>query len=74
MLLIFYQYQKINYPIVCNSNTIISRLEEEVYNEYPAFKDNNTYLTFNGKTLKRFKSIEENGIKKGDKILVNIYE
>ena len=66
--------QKINYPIVCNSNTIISRLEEEVYNEYPAFKDNNTYLTFNGKTLKRFKSIEENGIKKGDKILVNIYE
>ena len=66
--------QKINYPIICNNSTIISRLEEEVYNEYPAYKDYNTYLTINGKTLKRFKSIEENGIKKGDKILINIYE
>ena len=65
--------QQINYPIICNTNTIISRLEEEVYNEYPTYKDYHTYLTFNGNTLKRFKTIEENGIKKGDKILINIY-
>ena len=64
----------INYPISCNSNSIISRLEEELYNEYPVYKDYNTYLTFNGKLIKRFRSIKENGIKKGDQILVNIYE
>ena len=66
--------QQINYPIACNNNTIISRLEEELYNEYPTYKDCNTFLTFNGKVIKRFKTIKENGIKKGAKILVNIYE
>ena len=66
--------QTINYPIVCNENDIISRLEEELYNEFPQYKDCNTYLTCNGSTLKRFKTIGENNIKKGDAILVNIYE
>ena len=66
--------QKINYPIVCNEDTLISRLEEELYNEYPEYKDFNTYLTTRGYIIKRFKTIKENGIKKGDKIIVNVYE
>ena len=66
--------QKINYPIVCNEDTLISRLEEELYNEYPEYKDFNTYLTTRGNTIKRFKTIKENGIKKGDKIIVNVYD
>jgi len=66
--------QDINYPMVCNEKDIISRLEEELYNEFPQYKDYNTYLTCNGIILKRFKTIGENNIKKGDAILVNIYE
>ena len=66
--------QTINYPMVCNEKDIISRLEEELYNEFPQYKDYNTYLTCNGIILKRFKTIGENNIKKGDAILVNIYE
>lgn len=65
---------KINYPIICNNNTLISRLEEEVYNEFPEYKNYDTFLTSDGKVLKRFKSIGENGVKKGDHILINIYE
>ncbi len=65
---------KIKYPIICTSNTIISRLEEEIYNEYPEYKELNTYLTCNGLFVKRFKTINENGIKKGNSIIVNIYE
>ena len=65
--------QEILYPIVCNEQNLISRLEEELYNEYPKYKDYNTYLTCNGIVLKRFKTIGENNIKKGDAILVNIY-
>ena len=62
------------YPIVCNKNESISRLEEELYNEYPEYKEFNTYLTCNGVVLKRFKTVGENNIKKGDSILVNIME
>ena len=66
--------QEFHYPIVCNENDLISRLEEELYNEYPKYKDYNTYLTCHGTQLKRFKTIKENNIKKGDVILVNIIE
>ena len=65
---------KINYPIVCNDNTLISRLEEELYSEYTEYKEFNTYLTVKGISVKRFKTIKENGIKKGDQIIVNVYE
>ena len=66
--------QRIHYPVSCTSDSLISRLEEELYNEYPEYKEYFTYLTVNGHLVKRFKTIEENKIKKGDAILVNIYE
>ena len=58
----------------CKNTDIISRLEEKLYNEYPKYKDYNTYLTVNGNILKRFKSLNENGIKNGSTIIVNIYD
>ena len=61
-------------PIACKNTDIISRLEEKVYNEYPEYKEKNTYLTVNGKMIKRFKSVEQNEIKDGNSIIVNIYE
>ena len=66
--------QTINYPMICNAKDCISRLEEELYNEFPKYKDYNTYLTCNGIILKRFRTVGENNIKKGDAILVNILE
>ena len=66
--------QDIIYPIVCHKKELISRLEEELYNEYPKYKEFNTYLTCNGVVLKRFKTVGENNIKKGDAIIVNIME
>ena len=60
--------------MVCKDEDSLSRLEEELYNEYPKFKDYNTFLTNNGKVLKRFKTRGENNIKKGDTIVVNIID
>ena len=34
----------------------------------------NTFLTVNGNVVKKFKTIGENKIKKGDAILVNVYD
>ena len=66
--------QEIMHPMICNKNDLISRLEEELYNEYPKYKEFNTYLSCNGGVLKRFKTVGENNIKKGDAIVVNIVE
>jgi len=66
--------QDIIHPIVCNKKETISRLEEELYNKYPKFKEYNTFLTCNGVVLKRFKTVGENNIKEGDAIIVNTLE
>ena len=62
------------FPISCSSNDTIVKFEELFYNEYPEYKDHNTYLTVNGKSVKRFKTIEENGIKQGNAIIVDVYD
>ena len=64
----------INYPMICNEKDTISRLEEELYNIFKNFQDYNTFLTCNGELLKRFKTVGENKIKKGDTIIINIYD
>ena len=66
--------QDINCPMACKNTTLISRLEEKLYNDYPKYKDYPTYLTVNGMIIKRFKTLEENGVKNGNSIMVNIYD
>ena len=66
--------QHIHFPVSCNLNDSIAKLEEIVYNQYPEYKEYNTYLTVNGEQIKRFKTIKENGIKEGNAITINIYE
>ena len=60
------------FPISCSSNDTLVKLEEIFYNEYPEYKEHNTYLTANGNPVKRFKTIEENGIKQGNAIIVDV--
>jgi len=59
-------------PTICNSNDTIVKLEEKLYNKNPIFKDYNTYLTCNGKVLKRFKTLKENGIQNGNAIKIRL--
>ena len=66
--------QKVCTSLTCQKSDIFVRIEEKLYNEYPIFKDLNTYFTINGRFVKRFKNVEENDIKNNDKILLNIYE
>ena len=50
-------------PIYCKNTDTLATLEQKVYNEYPQYKDYHTYLTVGGEIKKRFKTIDENGIK-----------
>ena len=66
--------QKVDMPITCLKDDRFVRIEEKLYDEYPEFKELNTYFTVNGRVIKRFKSMLENEIRNNDKILLNIYE
>ena len=65
---------EIHRPISCSNTDTFVKIEEKIYNEYPQYKDYNTYLTVNGNVVKRFKTLDENKIKDGNTIIINIYD
>ena len=66
--------QKINYAIACKNTDTFVKIEEELYNEFPEYREENTYFTLGGFLIKRFKTIEQNNIKNHDKLILNVYE
>ena len=62
--------QNINFPMTCKGTETFSEIEDKLYNQYPEYRNgNNTFLS-NGKIIQRFKTINENGIKNGDIIIM----
>ena len=59
-----------NYSLACKNTDLFVRLEEILYQDYPKFKDFETYFELRTKRIKRFKTIEENDIRCGDVISV----
>ena len=67
--------QKIaNYSITCKNTDIFVRIEEQLYEDYPEYKDKETYFIKNGDKIKRFKSLDENNIKKNDVLMLYTYD
>ena len=65
---------KVNFALACKNTDAFVKLEQQLYDEYPQYKEVNTYFTVGGNIIKRFKSLQENKIKNHDSILLNIYE
>ena len=64
--------QKITYAISCKNTTPFVRIEEKLYEEYPEYKDTENHFIHNGNEIKRFKTVEENNIKTGKPIILNV--
>ena len=64
--------QKITYAISCKNTTPFVRIEEKLYEEYPEYKDTENHFIHNGNVIKRFKTVEENNIKSGKPIILNV--
>ena len=60
-----------NYSLVCKNTDLFVRLEERLYNDFPQFKNYETYFEVNTKRIKRFKTLEENNIK--NKNIINMF-
>jgi len=75
MVIFFTSINQDIYRIIsCKNTDIFIKIEEKIYNEYPKYKDYNTYLIVNGNEIKRFKTLEENEIKDGNTIIFKIYD
>jgi len=60
-----------HYNLMCKNIDLFIRLEERLYEDFPKFKDYETYFEANGKRIKRFKTLEQNGIKTNE--VINIF-
>jgi len=60
-----------NYNLMCKNIDLFIRLEERLYEDFPQFKEFETYFEVNGKRIKRFKTIEQNNIKTND--VINVF-
>ena len=60
-----------HYSIACKNTDVFVKLEEKLYNDYPKFKDYETYFEVKTKRIKRFKTLEENHIENND--IINVF-
>ena len=60
------------YSLPCKKSDIFSHLEEKLYNDYPQYKDKETFFVVNGQKIKKFKTLKENNVKSND--LITVYE
>ena len=61
----------VNYSLACKKTNLFVRLEEILNNKFPDLKKHDTYFEVNTKRIKRFQTLEENGIKNND--IINIF-
>ena len=60
-----------HYNLICKNTDLFVRLEERLYQDFPDFKNYETYFVVNTRRIKRFKTIDENNIKNND--IVNVF-
>jgi hypothetical protein len=60
-----------HYALACKNTDLFVKLEERLYNDFPQFKNYETYFEVNTRRIKRFKTLEENNIK--NKNIINMF-
>ena len=65
--------KNVDHSIECKNTDIFVRIEEKLYEVFPEYKEySNIFFIVNNTMIKRFKSMEDNKINNGDKIMLNI--
>ena len=72
MSIIFYSLdQKLHTSVLCKNTDKFNKIENLLYDEYPDYKENTNSFIINGKTINKYDSLEKNGIKNNDIIILN---
>ena len=64
--------QKINYAIPCSNSDKFTHVVQKLYKEYPNYKNKDCFFLCNGRVLDLNMSMEQNKIKTGNTIIVNM--
>ena len=67
-------HEIVSYCLPCKNTDLFVRLEEKLYNDYPNFKNYETYFEVDTRRIKRFKTMDENKIKGNDIISMFVVE
>ena len=62
--------QKFRHSIKCKKTDIFSKLEDNLYNEYPQLKNKNISFIANGKEINKGVTLEQNNINNGNRIII----
>ena len=62
--------QKIYYAIPCSGDSIFAEVEEQLYKEFPEYRETNNTFLAEGKQILRFKTINDNKIRKGFPVML----
>ena len=66
--------QKLHTSMICKNTDEFHKIEGRLYKSFPEYSENDNYFLLNGKKLNRYKTLEENGIKNNDIIILNEIE
>ena len=74
MCIIFQSFSDttIHYPFICKNKQVFEDLENHFYEKYPQFKDTQNYFMVDTFPIDTKKTLEENKIKNGSIIIINI--
>ena len=61
----------VNFGLTCKNTDLFIREEERLYETFPKFKNENTYFQVNTREIKRFLTLDQNGIKDND--IINMF-
>ena len=67
-----FQHPNYNYSVACLRNDTFAEVEEKFYKEFPELRNTNNVFLVSGRQVLRFKTIEENKIKNGYPVLLQI--
>ena len=66
--------QTIHYPFLCTNKQVFNHLENKLYEKLPEYKQTDNYFVSNGTTINKYQTMEENNLKDGAIICMNINE
>ena len=64
----------LNFHIACEKKDVFNTIINKLYMQYPQYKEIDCYFMCNGKRIKDYQTIEENGIKDGAHVIIYQYE
>ena len=55
--------QKLNFSIPCSDTNTFAEVEEELYKQFPEYRETNNQFVSNGQLILRFKTLMQNKLK-----------